>query len=118
VDTGAQTEGSGLSFGGGDMGGTTSVADFCCPAYASRIVSEVYDNWNRNHPGRGTTTLRFTIRRNGSIDRDSIVVTKSSGSSLLDRNSRAALQQVRLPALPPEYTGETLIVNLNFPYGP
>jgi TonB family protein len=117
VETGAQTSGSGLTFGGGEAGGTTSLADFCCPAYANRLVSEVYNNWNRNHPGRGTTTLRFTIRRDGSIDHEHVTVTKSSGSSLLDRNSRAALMQVRLPPLPPEYTEPTLIVNLNFPYG-
>ena len=117
VETGAQTEGSGLTFGGGEGGGVTSLADFCCPTYASIIVSRVYDNWNRNQSGRGTTTLRFVIRRDGSIDRDSIQVTKSSGSSLLDRNSEAALLQVRLPRLPAEYTEETLIVNLNFPYG-
>lgn len=117
VETGAQAEGSGLTFGGGEAGGTTSLADFCCPAYASRIVSEVYAKWSRNQPGSGTTTVRFTIRRDGSIDQGTISVTRSSGDRLLDRNSRAALMQVRLPPLPREYTEETLIVNLNFPYG-
>jgi hypothetical protein len=117
VETGAQIEGSGLTFGGGEGGGTTSLADFCCPAYASRIISEVYGKWNRSQRGSGTTTLRFTIRRDGSIDPGSITVAETSGSTVLDRNSRAALTQVRLPPLPREYTEEILIVNLEFPYG-
>jgi TonB family protein len=117
AETGAQTDDGGLSFGGGAAGGTTSLANFCCPAYAEQIRQKVFERWNRNQSGRGTTTIVFTIPRSGRIDQDSIRVETSSGNGNLDRAALAAVMQTQLAPLPPEYTEPTLIVHLKFPYG-
>jgi outer membrane biosynthesis protein TonB len=120
IDTGAVGQGTGLTFGGGGTGGVTDLSNFCCPAYLEHLLSTINRNWRSNQPERrGTATLRFTIRRDGTIDLPNVVVEKSSGSSLLDRAARAALIDSNgdLLALPSQYTEPVLIVHLNFPYG-
>lgn len=115
VDTGASGQGAGLASGGRFAGGEASLADFCCPAYATMMLRMIDERWNKNHPDHGTTIMKFTVERDGRIS--DIVVERSSGYGTLDRAARAALSDVRLPALPPEYTRERLTVHLTFPYG-
>lgn len=117
ADTSARGQGVGLAHGGGLSGGETDLSDFCCPEYVSQMLSFIDSRWNKNQPERGTTELRFTIGRDGSIDPKSITVTKPSGYGVLDRNSMRALQDVRLPPLPAAYPNPTLTVRLSFPYG-
>lgn len=117
VDTGATGQGIGLSFGGGRGGGATNLGDFCCPAYIGTLLERIQANWRANQPeARGTTRMKFVIRRDGRIE--DIVVERSSGSERLDRVSRAALMDTRLPPLPAAYTEDTLLIHLDFPYGP
>jgi protein TonB len=119
AETGATGQSLGLSFGGG-AGGTQTItlADFCCPAYVTVMLEQIRRGWANVQPDRGTTVMKYTILRDGTVT--DISVEKSSGSSLLDRASRAALdlfRRDRARPLPPEYTGESLTIYLTFPYG-
>jgi hypothetical protein len=58
--------------------------------------------------------LRFVIERNGQI---TDVTTDSTTDSLLELQSRAALDQVHLPPLPDAFKENTLVIHLKFPYG-
>ena len=105
-----------MTFGGGGTGGETDLRpDFCCPAYLQLLLERVGENWKRSQPESGTATIRFTVRRDGTIT--DITVQKSSGIGVLDRASRSAVTAVRLPPLPAEYKFDRLTVNLQFPYG-
>lgn len=117
VETGARSQGAGLTFGGGGTGGETDLSDFCCADYLQQIGAIIEARWARGHNGRGTTILRFTIRRDGSIDLGGLTVQQSSGNSIQDRAARAALFDARLLPLPAEYTNPTLTIHLSFPYG-
>ena len=114
VDTGARGQGQGLTFGGGGTGGETNLADFCCPEYIQLLTQVIDQNWQKAQPQRGTTVIRFSILRDGSIA--DLQVVKPSGSSLLDRASRRALEAARLPPLPAQFRSDKLTVNLTFPY--
>ena len=115
VDTGASGQGAGLASGGRLSGGETDLANFCCPAYLDSMTTAIDSRWNKNQPERGTTTLKFTVTRDGSIT--NITIEQQSGYGVLDRAARAALIDARLPPLPADYTRETLTVYLKFPYG-
>ena len=116
VETGARMQGVGLTQGGGGTGGDADLVNFCCPEYLQQIIAAIESNWQKPPNERGTTVIKFTIRRDGSISDP--VVENSSGSGPLDRISRNALSDSRLPRLPAEYTRPTLTIHLSFPYGP
>lgn len=118
VETGARSQGAGLTFGGGGTGGETDLSNFCCQEYLQHILGTIESRWAKGQNGRGTTVLRFTIRRDGSIDTGNLTVFQSSGNSILDRAARAALFDARLMPLPGEYPNPTLTIRLSFPYGP
>jgi TonB family protein len=71
-------------------------------------------NWRKSQPEKGTTEIRFTILKDGKIA--NIEVAVSSGSSVLDRISRAAIIDLRMPPLPPPYPADKLTVRIRFPY--
>ena len=117
VETGARGIGAGLTVGGGGDGAQLRVdSDFCCPAYLQDVVTRISAVWRSVQPEHGTTILKFTIQRDGKIT--DIEPDTSSGSSLLDRLSRATLMDpaLRLPPLPAEYTNDHLTIHLSFPY--
>jgi protein TonB len=114
VDTGARGQGQGLTFGGGGTGGETNLADFCCPWYLQLLTEQIDRNWQKAQAQRGTTVVRFSILRDGSIS--GLRVIQPSGSGLLDRAAQRALIDAKLPPLPREYSFDTLTVNLTFPY--
>lgn len=121
VDTGAISQGTGLTFGGEGTGGVTDLSDFCCPEYLRHLLNTISSKWQKNQPERrGTTTLKFTIRRDGSIDLPNILVETSAGNALLDRVAIRALHEANpsLLRLPPQYPEPVLTIHLNFPYGP
>jgi outer membrane biosynthesis protein TonB len=72
--------------------------------------------WRSVQPEHGTTVMVFTIKRDGTIT--DIAPETSSGSSLLDRLSRATLMDpaLKLQPLPAEYIGDHLTIHLSFPY--
>src|SRR5690606_26689197 len=108
VETNATGQGAGLASGGRIAGGDAALANFCCPAYLTALVARGDSRWNKNRPERGTTVLRFTIARDGSIS--NVVVEKPSGYGTLDRASRAALDGIRFGPLPEAYNRETLTI--------
>jgi len=117
VETGARGIGAGLTVGGGGDGAQLKVeSDFCCPAYLQDVLANISRVWRSVQPEHGTTILKFTIQRDGKIT--DIEQDTSSGSSLLDRLSRATLMDpgLRLPPLPAEYTNDHLTIHLSFPY--
>lgn len=115
VDTGASGQGAGLASGGRFAGGEASLADFCCPEYGALVLQAIDARWNKNVPDRGTTVIKFTIERDGTIT--GVTVEKSSGYSTLDRAARNAVLEARVPRLPDAYTRERLTIHLSFPYG-
>jgi protein TonB len=89
--------------------------DFCCPDYLEDMARRVRDNWQQNQGLVGSTSMRFVIARNGTIE--GIQVERSSGFAVLDQASQFALQRTRqLPPLPAAYPNPTLTVYLRFDY--
>lgn len=114
IETGARGQGAGLTFGGGGTGGETDLSTFCCPEYLQLLISNVYERWRKDQPERGTTEVRFTITRDGRVSNTEIA--KPSGSTILDRISRNAVTDLRLPPLPQAYAGDVLTIRMVFPY--
>jgi len=78
------------------------------------MIERVRANWNRQ-PGPGTVLVKFTIRRDGSVE--DAALERSSGNPILDLNAqRAVLMTKTLNPLPPAFTNPTLTVHLNFQY--
>lgn len=116
VDTRTQASGTGLSLGGGEQGtgGETNLSNFCCPAYIEAMIAAIYRNWKQNQGVAGRNTARFTIERDGRVT--GVELLTPSGVYALDRESKVALMNARMPALPREFTEPKLIVRLIFEY--
>jgi TonB family protein len=113
--TGARGQGFGLSTGGGPIGASLDVGNFCCPAYIGIMRDKILGNWNQKVEVPGDVVVKLTIQRDGRLT--DVSVERSSGYSALDLNARRAVEVTRqLPALPPEYTNQTLTVHLTFNY--
>jgi TonB family protein len=116
ADTGANSPGSGLASGENGGGAPlTDLKDF--PAwYIEQLKAQVDQAWTprKRQSARGTNIIRFTVLRDGRIV--DIDLEKSSGITILDRASRSAVAETKLPPLPPEYKGDSLRVNITFPY--
>lgn len=118
ADTGAHGLGVGLSAGGlGGTGGEISLSDFCCPDYLSTMISLIQQRWDSNQRVTGATVVRFTVTRDGVIER--VAVDRSSGYTALDLSARRAVLLTRsLPRLPSAFTEPSLVVRLTFEYRP
>jgi TonB family protein len=114
AETGGQGLGLGLSTGGGGTGGEINVGNFCCPEYLSTMLQLIQRNWNKQQQVTGTATMRFTIRRDGSML--DVQIARSSGYAALDLASQRALMLTRLPPLPAAYTNPQLTIHLTFEY--
>jgi TonB family protein len=117
VDTRVRGQGFGLSSAGGASAAssvTLDVSDFCCTEYIEQMVSMIRRSWDQNLGVVGSTTMQFTIQRNGTIM--SPQVEKSSGFAVLDNSAMRALQLTRLPPLPAAFDNPTLTVHLRFDY--
>jgi TonB family protein len=116
AETRARGQGFGLSSGGG--GGTgvqLDVGNFCCPDYLQQMTDRIQRNWQQNQGVSGSTVVRFTIARDGSIVMPQ--VERSSGFTVLDLNALRAVQlTARLPPLPAAYPNATLGLHLTFQY--
>ncbi len=113
--TTATGQNTGLATGGG-AGDTMAQFDpnFCCPEYVEELRRRITANWRRHQPEQGTTTIKFTVNRDGTFTKPEI--EKSSGSVLLDLNSKQAFDGLRLPPLPQAYTEDKVTIHLIFPY--
>jgi protein TonB len=116
VDTGAKGPGFGLSSGGaiGANQATVEVSDFCCKEYIEIVLRRIEDGWDKNLGRPGSTIIRFTIRRDGTVV--AAAVHQTSGFAPLDESARRAVQVARLPPLPRQFTDEALTVRLTFNY--
>jgi TonB family protein len=114
--TGARGQGFGLSTGGGPgIVGTLDVGDFCCPEYLTTMISRIKAVWNANQNINGLTIIKFTIRRNGSLE--DIVLEQSSGFPIADLAAqRAVILTKQLPPLPDAFPNPTLTMHLHFQY--
>jgi protein TonB len=114
AQTGAQGIGFGLSTGGGGAGGDIDIGNFCCPEYLATMLDLIQRNWNSRQQVTGVSTIRFTVRRDGTIT--DVEVAKSSGYAVLDLAAQRAIATTRLPPLPTAYTNDRLTIHLNFGY--
>jgi protein TonB len=118
ADTGVRGQGFGLSTGGGVGTGSSLeiTGDFCCPEYLAIMITRIRSAWNQNQGGaRGTSLIRFTIQRDGTITTPTIF--QQSGTTTLDTAAlRAVLATRMLPPLPEAYTNPTLTMRLSFIY--
>jgi TonB family protein len=110
-----QTPFGGLATGGGGTGGAyTDYADFCCPEYLAQVVALIKRNWQPRQGQIGNNTVKFTIRRDGTIDS---VTIQEGNNQVLNMASQRALAQTRsVPPLPAAFTPPQLTVYLNFEY--
>jgi TonB family protein len=116
VDTGMRGTGFGLSGGGGGAQGQVQldVTDFCCQDYLNQVVTRIKDGWMSEQGRPGTCVVKFTIRRDGSVE--GAVVERTSGFGPLDFAARRAVQAATLPRLPAQFPNEALTVHLTFEY--
>ena len=92
---------------------TETTGDFCCPGYLEVVRIAVERAWVRVPGAFGSTTMRFRIQRNGTID--SISMVQSSNNQQIDAAAMRAVTLVPIvPALPAEYTGSTLALRMRF----
>jgi TonB family protein len=90
------------------------VSDFCCPEWLQQMVTLIRQNWMSNQGVAGTTVMRFTVTRNGSIQ--AVQVFQPSGFVALDLAAQQALLRTRLPELPPGYPNPSLTMRVAFEY--
>jgi len=118
ADTGVRGQGFGLSTGGGAGTGSSLeiTGDFCCPEYLAIMITRIRAAWNQNQGGaHGTSLIRFTIQRDGTITTPTIF--QQSGTTTLDTAAlRAVLATRTLPPLPDAYSNPTLTMRLSFIY--
>jgi TonB family protein len=115
VDTRVRGQGFGLSSAGGTGAAVTlDVSDFCCNEYLDQMVIAIRRNWDQNQGLVGSTTMMFTIARNGTLQ--AVQVEKSSGFVALDSAAMRALQLTRVPPLPAAFENPTLTVHLRFDF--
>ena len=108
-------QGFGLSSAGGGGGPVqVDVANFCCPEYLAQVVSFLQRSWDQNQGVVGSTTVKFTIARDGTIQ--SPQLEKPSGFIALDNSAMRAVQLTRLPPLPAAFQNPTLTVHMRFDY--
>ena len=117
ADTGVRGQGFGLSTGGGPGSGSSLeiTGDFCCPEYLATMIARIRSAWNQEQGARGTSLIRFTIKRDGSIV--DATIFQASGTTTLDTAAlRAVLATRTLPPLPDAFPNPTLTMRLSFIY--
>lgn len=114
AQTGGTGIGFGLSTGGGGTGGEFNVGDFCCPEYLQTMLQIIQRNWNSKQQIAGSSAVRFTIHRDGSIS--GVSVAKPSGFAVLDLTAQRAVAMSRMPPLPSGYPNNELTITLTFEY--
>jgi len=89
--------------------------------YLIQVLQTIRMNWRAVYPEsarlgtRGRVVVQFAVAPDGTITK--VVFTTESGSQALDRASVAAISMSnRLPPLPAGFTGERVVLQLNFLY--
>ena len=118
-NTRSNTQVRGQGFGLSSSGGSGAVqlddvADFCCPEYIDQMRVFIQQRWEQNQGIAGSTGVKFTILRNGTLQ--SPQIEKPSGFDALDLAALRALQRTTLPPLPAAFPNPTLTVHMRFDY--
>jgi outer membrane biosynthesis protein TonB len=105
----------GLATGGGGAGAAyTDYANFCCPEYLRTVTELIRKNWNMRQGQDGSSVIKFTIRRDGTI---ADIVAEEGNNQLVNLASqRAVLITQRVPPLPGAFTPPQLTLHLVFQY--
>ncbi|MFQ5543356.1 MAG: TonB family protein [Nitrospiria bacterium] len=109
-------------FGQGMTGtGSASVDQsfFGFPSYIQKINNKISGRWSpppvtirENQIG---VVIRFDIKKSGNIDKETIVVEKSSGNSFFDQAAmRAVYRSHPLPPLPGRFSDNKLTIHFSF----
>ena len=110
----------GVQGSGGIDIGPASVLGTRFGAYVALMKTQISQHWNRADvtAGPGQKCLvSFTLARNGTVT--NLQVKQASGSYLLDTSAkRAILDSNPLPALPRDYSGDSVPVELWFELKP
>src|SRR5215203_2459237 len=109
VDTRVRGTGFGLSSAGSNSSGssvTLDVSDFCCNEYLDQMVVAIRRNWDQSQGVVGSTTMTFTIQRNGTIqtpqvERLSGFVARDNCNARIAALSSATMRALQLSRLPP-----------------
>ena len=79
------------------------------------MIARVRSAWNQDQGAKGTSLIRFTIKRDGSIS-DATIFQPSSSVTLDTAALRAVLATRTLPPLPAAFPNPTLTMRLSFEY--
>ncbi|HYT76273.1 MAG TPA: TonB C-terminal domain-containing protein [Vicinamibacterales bacterium] len=115
-----ETHGSAIPFGGlatgGGGGGAayTDYADFCCPEYLTAVTQLIQRNWQPHQQQDGSSGVKFTIHRDGSVT--DIAIEEGANEMLNLASKRAIVVTVRVPPLPAAFTPEHLTLHIVFQY--
>jgi TonB family protein len=85
--------------------------------YLSRIDGLIKRNWEPRQHNFGrkailSCAVHFEIARNGTVTQ--VTLIRNSGVGIFDREALRAAQTTRMPPLPPQFTGSSLGVTVNF----
>jgi len=118
ADTGVvRGQGFGLSSAGGAGGPVQlDVTDFCCPDYLAQMATAIQSVWDQNQGIVGSTTMKVTILRDGTIQAP--LIERPSGFLALDTAALRAVRLAKVPPLPAEFRNPTLTVHFRFDYQP
>jgi outer membrane biosynthesis protein TonB len=112
VAGGGPTGGKGADVSNVDTGGL----DFNYPGYTSNIIRQLILAWGQGAP-RYDAVVRFTIKRDGTVDPESIQLV-THGNYANDRRAIGAVEQVAdgklFGALPPGFREDILPVTVRF----
>ncbi len=112
VAAGGETGGKGADVGNVDTGGL----DFPYPGYTSNIIRQLILAWGQGAP-RYDAVVRFTIKRDGTVDPESIQLVVH-GNYQNDRRAIGAVEQVAdaklFGTLPPGFREDILPVTVRF----
>jgi TonB family protein len=132
AQAGNRTPDSDLTFGGGVRlpPSAARVSDFQLKsdpmgvdfsAYLQQVLAAVKLNWSAAFPTaarlgqRGVVTLEFGVAKDGTVTK--IVFASQSGARALDNASVAAISASNpLPALPKDFKGDRIILQMSFMY--
>lgn len=114
VETGAEGQSPGLTFGGGGASALVD-SDFCCKWYLEEVVQRIQRSWRKDIGTRGDTIIQFTIMRDGTVRE--VRQMQSSGTAMLDIEARRALESALLNPIPRQVQEDQIVIRLTFPYG-
>lgn len=102
---------------GSSGGASTGSTNFAFPGYLQRIDSKIRWQWAPPPitPEEDSLVVRFDIKKNGNIDKMSVVVEESSGNPFFDQAAlRAVYAAHPFPPLPDAYSDQILTVYMHF----